>query len=117
MPRADEPGQVARRAQGEEYEVKALAVTRAARGERHPGTTVRYNNLAVLKAKMGDWPGAAIEMEREVAIMLSLGLSEHANMPTDLAGLALLWSRSGQSVKAARLRNGDLSDLRPVIAQ
>ncbi len=52
-------------------------MTHAARGARHPETAGRHNNLAVMKAMRNDWPGAATDMERAVAIMLSLDLAEH----------------------------------------
>src|SRR5262249_15896596 len=74
---ADEPGQAARRALEEKYTTQALTVTRAARGERHPSTAIRFQNVAVMKAKSGDWPGAASDSERAVAIMLSLDLADH----------------------------------------
>jgi tetratricopeptide (TPR) repeat protein len=114
---ADEPGQSARQAQAEESLTQAMAVTRTTLGARHPQTAVELNNLAIMKGKRGDWVGAAAEMEREVAIMLSLDLSKHGDMPSDLAHLANFWQHSGQPDKAARLSAGDISDLLPVISQ
>lgn len=105
---ASEPGQAAKRTQQEKYTAQALAITRSARGTRHPDIAMLLNNLAATKAKHDDWPGAAADMEREVAIMLSLDLSKHGNMPSDLANLANCWQRFGQSEKAARLAAGDI---------
>jgi tetratricopeptide (TPR) repeat protein len=114
---ADAPGQAARRAQEEEYKTKDFSITLAARGPRHPEAAISHNNLAVMNTKRGNWRGAEAEMEREVAIMLSLDLSQHGDMPSDLANLARCWQQCGQGDKAARLRRGDISDLIPVIRQ
>jgi tetratricopeptide (TPR) repeat protein len=114
---ADESGQLARRTQAEKYMTEALAVTRATRGTRHPQTATSHNNLAGMKAKRDDWRGAAAEMERAVAIMLSLDLAQHPNTQSSVAALAETWRRSGQRKKASRLSAGDISDLLPVIAK
>ncbi len=114
---ANEPSRAARRTQEETYTTQALAVTRAAQGERHPHTAIRRKNLATLKAHLGDWPGAAAEVERSTAIMLSLDLADHPSTKQRTSELALCWQHSGQSDKAARLQKGDFSDLLPVIAQ
>ena len=79
---AHEPGQAGKRQQEERYKVQGLAVIRSARGARHPEMATQHNNLAVMKARRGDRPGAATDMERAVAIMLSLALSEHDSMPS-----------------------------------
>jgi hypothetical protein len=114
---ANEPGQAGRREQEQKYKTQALAVTRAARGERHPETAVRYHNLAVMKAKLSDWLGATLDAERAVAIMLSLDLAEHPEAQARVLDLAHFWQQSGQPDKAARLQSSDFSDLLPVIAQ
>jgi tetratricopeptide (TPR) repeat protein len=114
---ADEPGQSARRAQEEEYKTQALAVTRAARGMRHPSTAVQCNNLAVMKAKRGDWAGAAADAEQAVAIMLSLDLALHPSTQLMAIDLATYTQHCGHHDKAARLAASDISDLLPVIAQ
>jgi len=112
---ADEPGQAARRAQAADYWAQAFAITRKVRGERHPETAAGYQNLAVVKAMAGDWPGAAEDAARAVAIMLSLDLAQHPNTQRMAGFLAHCWEQSGQADKAARLRGG--SDLLSVIAQ
>jgi len=114
---ADEPGQASRRTQEAEFKSQALSVTLAARGTRHPGTVNLYNNLAVMKAKTGDWLGAAKDIERAIAIMLSLDLSEHPNTQLCARHLCHFWDQSSQRDKAARLLKGDVSDLLPVIEQ
>jgi tetratricopeptide (TPR) repeat protein len=114
---ADEPGQSARRAQAEKFKTQALAVTRAARGARHPETAIRHQNLAVMKYKPGNYGGGASDAERAVAIMLSLDLAQHPHTQFFGRHLANCWQRSGQSDKAERLSAGDISDLLPVIAQ
>ena len=70
-----------------------------------------------MKAKRGDWPGAARDAERAVAIMLSLDLTQHPDTQDLVGGLAQFWEQSGDADKSARLRRGDISDLVPVIAQ
>lgn len=114
---ANEPGQAAHKAQEETYKTLALTVTRAARGERHPETAIRHHNLAVMKARRGDWPSAAAEAERSTATMLSLDLFEHPNTQLFAGDLALILQQCGKPDKAARLQKGDFSDLLPVIAQ
>jgi tetratricopeptide (TPR) repeat protein len=114
---ADEPGQAARRAQQKEYVTKEFTICLAARGPRHPETGISHNNLAVMKAEIGDWLGAAAEAERSVAIMLSLDLAQHPSTIERGSILAHMWKQSGQPDKAARLVRGDISDLMPVIAQ
>jgi tetratricopeptide (TPR) repeat protein len=114
---AKHSGDVEKRRKAERYSDQALAVTRAARGERHPSTAIRHHNLAVLNERLGDSQGAASEVERAIAIMLSLDLAEHPNTQTFAGYLADIWQHSGQRDKAARLRSGDISDLLPVIAQ
>jgi tetratricopeptide (TPR) repeat protein len=114
---ADETKEPARRAQQRKYGIKALHVTRAARGERHPETATRYNNVGVLKADTEDWKGATRHAERAAAIMHSLDLAEHPSTETIVHNLAIDWERAGQTDKAARLRRGELSDLLPVIAR
>ena len=111
------PGQAGKRQQEERYKVQGLAVIRSARGARHPEMATQHNNLAVMKARRGDWPGAATDMERAVAIMLSLALSEHDSMPSNLASPAQFWRKSHQPDEAVRLQAGNISDLLPVIAQ
>jgi tetratricopeptide (TPR) repeat protein len=113
----DEPGQEVRREQEKDYKTRALAITRKARGERHPETATRYNNLAAMKAKLSDWSGAAGDAKRAVAIMLSLDLAQHPHTQSSARALIQMWEKSGQADKAARLRDGDISDLVPVIAQ
>jgi tetratricopeptide (TPR) repeat protein len=114
---AEEPGQMARRQQEEEYKTKELLICLAARGGRHPETAISHNNLAVIYAKRGNWPSAAIDMERAVAIWLSLDLTQHPNTQDSAYAMVDLWRRSGQPDKAARLMAGDISDLLPVIAE
>jgi tetratricopeptide (TPR) repeat protein len=114
---ANEPGEASKRQQEERYKTQGLAVTHAARGARHPETAGRHNNLAVMKAMRNDWPGAATDMERAVAIMLSLDLAEHPDTQRRAGDLIHIWRESGQPEKLARLETGDISDLLPVIAQ
>lgn len=70
-----------------------------------------------MKAMRNDWPGAATDMERAVAIMLSLDLAEHPDTQRRAGDLIHIWRESGQPEKLARLETGDISDLLPVIAQ
>lgn len=114
---ADEPGQSARQADEEKYLTQALAVTRRARGTRHPDTATRHNNVAVMKEKRGDWAGAVAEMERAMAIRLSLDLAQHPHTHYSANALTSYWQQSGHPDKAARLAAGDISDLLPTIAQ
>jgi tetratricopeptide (TPR) repeat protein len=114
---ADEPGQAARREQEEKYKTEAFTVTRAACGDRHPETAIRHHNLAALKARIGDRPGAESEATRGLATYMSLDLPAHPTVQSIVDDLVFLWQQSGQPDKAARLRSGDISDLLPVIAQ
>ena len=114
---ADQPGQVARSAQAQSYNIEALNITRAVRGDRHPQTATLRNNLALVKAKMNDWKNAATEAERALATLLSLGLFQHQKTALTAAHLAHILEQAGESNRAARLQRGDISDLLPVIAQ
>jgi tetratricopeptide (TPR) repeat protein len=114
---ADEPGQATRRTQEVEYKTKQFEIFVTAIGTRHPRTAASYNNVAVMKANIGDWLGATSEAERALAIMLSLDLAEHPKTQQYADSLAHIWQQSGQPDKAARLQSGDISDLLPVIAQ
>jgi len=114
---SDVPGQLARREHEEEYKIEAFTVTRVARGERHPETAIRHQNLAVLKARLGDWASAASEATWALATYLSLDLGEHPNAEIIVRDLAHFWQQYDQPDKAERLRSGDISDLLPVIAQ
>jgi tetratricopeptide (TPR) repeat protein len=114
---AEQSGDVEKRRKAEHYSRQALTVTQAARGERHPETAIRHHNLAILKARLGDWADAASEAERAGAIMLSLDLAEHPHTQEWAAALVHFWQQSGQFDKAARLQSGDFSDLLPVIVQ
>lgn len=49
--------------------------------------------------------------------MLSLDLSSHPDTQLMTRNLSLFLEQSGQGAKAARLRDGDFSDLLPVIEQ
>lgn len=110
-------GDAARREQAQEYTKQALGVTRVARGIRHPETANCHNNLATIRANMVDFRTAAAEGERAMAVMLSLDLAQHPNTHVMARGLIHSWQQSGHPDKAARVRNGDISDLLPVIAQ
>jgi tetratricopeptide (TPR) repeat protein len=110
-------GDGSRLSQAENYVGKAFNVTVGASGVRHPSTATRYNLLAGLNSRLLDWPKAASRAERILAIMLSLDLTKHSETPHRAGELAYLWQQSDQSDKAMRLRNGDISDLLPVIAQ
>jgi Tetratricopeptide repeat len=110
-------GDSARRVREEEYKGQALAITHAARGARHHVAATMHNNLAVMKANFSDWPSAITDEEQAVAIMLSLDLAQHPNTQTMARGLAHYWEKFGQADKSTRLRDGDISDLLPVIAQ
>jgi len=112
-----EPGQRARLEKAAKYCCEGLAITQKVRGERHPETASRLHNLAGTTSSAGDWPGAAVNAERAVAIMLSLDLAQHPNTQGMAGHLAHCWEQSGQADKAARLRRGDISDLVLVIAQ
>lgn len=114
---ADEPGETQKAELAEKYSTRALDVTRAARGTRHPETRNRYGNLAIMRANRNDWRGAIAELERKIATMMSLDLSQHSDLPHDLAILSYCWRRIDEPDKAARLDGGDISDLLPVIAQ
>lgn len=114
---ADEPGHAGKREQEEQYKTQGMEVTRAARGTRHPETSFGYNNLAIMKAKRGDRLGAATDLERAVAIMLSLDLTQHPDAQRMVRDLNRIWRQSSQSDKAARLEGDDFSGLLPVIAQ
>jgi tetratricopeptide (TPR) repeat protein len=114
---SDEPGFEPRRGQEEEYKASALAVTRAAVGIRHPNTATRHYNLGIMKAKRGDWAGAVAEVERAMAIMLSLDLAQHPNTQLMAGSLVDNWNIAGSTDKATRLQRGDISDLLPIIAQ
>jgi len=70
-----------------------------------------------MKAKTGDFAGAMGDMERAVAIMLSLDLAQHPDIQSRGGDLAHFWKQSGNADKAARLRQGDISDLLLAIAQ
>ena len=104
-----------KRRSAERFSRAALTVTSASRGWRHPQTATRQRNLSVLKVKLGDLPGAATDMERALAIMLSLDMTQHPHAESCAYNLADYWRRSGQPDKAARLQAGEISDLLPVI--
>jgi tetratricopeptide (TPR) repeat protein len=110
---AELSGDVEKRRSAARYSTQALSVTRASRGARHPETSTRHFNLAVLKARLGERRAAVEEAERALAIMLSLDLAQHPDTQHIASGLVNL----SESDKAARLRSGDISDLLPVIAQ
>jgi hypothetical protein len=55
--------------------------------------------------------------ERAVAIMLSLDLAQHPHTQGTVGFLAHCLEQSGRPEQAVRLRGGDISDLKPVIAQ
>jgi tetratricopeptide (TPR) repeat protein len=114
---ANEPDQAGKREQEQQYKTQGLAVSRAARGARHPQLATHHNNAAVMNAQRGDWAGAATEMERALAIMLSLDLAEHPQTQSSARALVDYWRHCNQSDKAARLEGDDISDLLPVIAQ
>jgi tetratricopeptide (TPR) repeat protein len=113
---AEMPGQAARRSQAEKHTSDALTIRRVTRGERHPRTATGYANLGVISGKQYEWPAAAANMQRAMAIMLSLDLAQHPDAETRAFELAQVWEQSGHPEKAARLRNGDISDLLPTIA-
>ena len=112
---AYQPGQTARIAQAEEYQVQALTVATASRGARHPETAASHHNLAVIRANRGDLASAMMNAERAVAIMLSLDLAQHPNTQTFANKLSYHWQHTGQADRAARIEAGDFSDLLPVI--
>jgi tetratricopeptide (TPR) repeat protein len=114
---AEVPNQETRRAEAEAYELQALNLLRRARGQRHPETAFSHHNLAIINARMHDWVRAATEAEQAIAILLSLNLADHPDTQRMALELARFWARSGQTDKAARLQHGDISDLRPVIAE
>jgi tetratricopeptide (TPR) repeat protein len=114
---AEEPGEIARRKQEEEYKTAALAVTRAICGSRDPQMAVRLHNLAALRASQKNWPAAAAEAERSVSIMLSLELDEHPNMQQTVRLLILAWGQLGHQARAQRLKDGDTTDLLPTITE
>jgi len=114
---ADEPSEEGRWVQALDFSARALFVTLAARSTRHPQTVVRYANLAHMNAKTKNWPDAATDMERAIAIRLSLDLAGHGEMPDFLADLAKFWERSRQDAKLARLMNGDLTVFHPIVEQ
>jgi tetratricopeptide (TPR) repeat protein len=114
---AEYSGDLAKRRTAEHYSAQALAVTRGARGTRHPSTAVRHYNFGVLRQRMGDGTNAAVELTHAVAIMLSLDLAEHPNMQVMAEWLSAIWRQSGHADKATRLKEGDLSNLLPGVAQ
>ena len=114
---ADKPDQTEQRKQEKEYKKQALAVTRAARGVRHPETAIQYNNLAVMKTTINDWEGATGDVKRAFAIMLSLDLAQHPDTQDMARGLVAILERRGHSEEAKKLMSGDLSDLLPMIAE
>jgi hypothetical protein len=69
------------------------------------------------KGRVGNLRGALAELEESVAIMLSLGLSEHVFAKQARDSLILCLRLSGQSNKADRIVRGDYSDLVPIIHQ
>jgi hypothetical protein len=71
----------------------------------------------MMKEKVHDWPDAAVEMARALAIMLSLDLWNHPSAQHHAHVLCNYWEHSGQHDKATRLRKGDISDLLPIIKQ
>jgi tetratricopeptide (TPR) repeat protein len=114
---AENSGDAEKRRLAERYSEQALTISRATRGTWHPDTSTRYSNLSVLKRRLGDFGGAALDAERAVAIMLSLDLASHPNYRSLAGNLAGCWAQSGAPEKAARRQRGDISDLLPVIKQ
>jgi tetratricopeptide (TPR) repeat protein len=100
-----------------DFKTRAATVTRAARGTRHPSMTARLNNLAIMHADAGDMAQAATDMAQCIAINLSLDQLAHPQTQQSISALIHLWTQSGQSEKAERLKNGDPSDLLPIIKQ
>jgi len=112
---AQHSGDAEKRRKAEGYSAQALAVTREVRGARHPETAARHHNLAVLRARVGEFSGAATEAERAVAIMLSLDLAKHPDSLRQARHLIHYQEQGGEPDKAARLKRGDISDLLPII--
>jgi tetratricopeptide (TPR) repeat protein len=114
---AERTGDLEKRRIAQDYSARALSVTTAALGFRHPQTSGCHANLSILRARREDWVGATEQAERAVAIMLSLDLAEHPDTLNWASVLATVWKRSNQMDKAVRLEAGDILDLLPVIAQ
>ena len=114
---ASQPGHERRQALSEQYATQALTIARDAVGARHPSTALLQNNIAMQKANVGDWHSAVAGAERSLATLFSLDLRQHPDTEADALRLAELWELSGNPDKAERLRQGDISDLLPVIAQ
>jgi len=112
---SEKPGESSRLALASQYLNEALAITRDARGERHPETATRRYNLATLKWKNGDCPGAISEAERAAAIRLSLDLMLHEDTRRALSTLLTYLEQSGDHERAARMQQDDPIDLLAVI--
>jgi tetratricopeptide (TPR) repeat protein len=114
---SDMPGESERRGAEEEYKTKEFLICLRVRGLRHPETATSYANLATMRARRGNWPGAVSDAERSLAIVLSLDLAQHPETKLRANDLIYTWEQVGDVAKATRLRNGDISDILPVIAQ
>ena len=96
---------------------ESTRITQALRGMRHPETTARQNNLAVISANAGDVLRASNYMALAEAIDLSLDQDNHHQTHQRIADLIHLWTVSDQPEKADRLKAGDPSDLIPIVVQ
>jgi len=114
---SEHTGEAERMTQARQHFTNALAITEATRGERHPETATRHNNLATLKSKIGDTLGAVAEAEQSLAIRLSLDLMMHRDTHAAVARLICYLEKSGDHEKAERIMGGDFSDLFPAIAE
>lgn len=114
---SDEPGQKIKLKTAADYATKALTITRGAIGLRNPSTSARHSGLAIIRAKQNNFLAAASEMETALAIMFSLDLVKHPHTQQRYLELSVIWRRTGETDKAARLELSDISDLLPIIGQ
>ncbi|MGJ8627860.1 MAG: TIR domain-containing protein [Sulfitobacter sp.] len=100
-----------------ETQEESTRIIRAIYGMRVPSMTVRLNNLAIMHFFSNDVPKAADQMALGVAIQLSLDQLRHPDTMVQISQLIHLWESSNQSEKANRLKQGDASDLVPIVEQ
>src|SRR5262249_60652532 len=83
-----------------EYPEKALAIRRAALGERHPDVATSYHNLAIAYGDLGE-PAKAVEYHEKALAILRTALGErHPDVATSYDNLAITYRDLGEVAKA-----------------
>src|SRR5262249_19529030 len=85
---------------------RALAITKEARGERHPAYAHSLNGLAEVYREAGEYAKARPLYERALAITKEALGETHPLYATGLNNLAVLYKAAGEPAKAGPPRPG-----------